>query len=152
MKYHKPSFKRLDPDKALAISGVVRLAVKYLLEPLRNHLVQQIVSDYPTTLEEWDIRDAEIQATRKAVFAQKTTKLSRIIPEPVAAIIFAQEFGCPQILPAAFYQLAQINFKDAWEDLDEEVPPWMNSIPAARWSLLEKDNLVRTSARTSSTS
>ncbi|RDX52303.1 hypothetical protein OH76DRAFT_204983 [Lentinus brumalis] len=143
------SFKRFDPDKALKVSGVIRLADKYLLEPLHDHLVQEVASDWPTTLEEWGVRNAELQAIRNVIFMQKTTKVSRFIPEPVSAILFAQEFGCPQILPSAFYQLAQINFKDTWDTLDREVSlfDWdaqrINNTPVARWSLLEKDNLVR---------
>ncbi|KAI0703883.1 hypothetical protein C8T65DRAFT_830892 [Cerioporus squamosus] len=135
---------RLDPNKPVEVSGVIRLADKYLLEPLHDHLVQQVASDWPTTLHEWDIREAELQAIRK-VSNQEEKQLWGRIPEPVAAILFAQEFGCPQLLPAAFYQLAQINFKHAYEVGDKPIDryslPW--TTPVARWSLLEKDNLVR---------
>ena len=137
------SFKRLDPDK-LKVSGVVRLADKYLLESLQKHLIQQVISDWPTTLQEWDIRDAEIQAIRKAADADTTSKARKeLVPEPVAAILFAEEFGCRQILPAAFYQLAQTKLSHNWDDEGIKRDPWMESLPLARWSLLEKENLVR---------
>ena len=135
--------QRLDPDK-LKVSGVVRLADKYLLESLQKHLIQQVISDWPTTLQEWDIRDAEIQAIRKAADADTTSKARKeLVPEPVAAILFAEEFGCRQILPAAFYQLAQTKLSHNWDDEGIKRDSWMESLPLARWSLLEKENLVR---------
>ena len=36
------------------------------------------------------------------------------LPEPASAIVFAQEFGCPKILPSTFYRLLQISFKADW--------------------------------------
>ncbi|KAI0685439.1 hypothetical protein C8T65DRAFT_168711 [Cerioporus squamosus] len=138
------SFKRLDPNKPIQISGVIRLADKYLLEPLHDHLVQQVASDWPTTLQAWDIREAEIQAIRKAAADEKDRKkFWELVPEPVAAVLFAEEFGCPQILPAAFYQLAQTNFNRDWNDTGIHNDSWQWDTLLARWSLLEKDNLVR---------
>ena len=57
--------------------------------------------------------------------------LSDVIPEPVSAIVFAQEFGCPEILPAAFYRLLQIDFNDDWSlrasDSQSEAGPQSSS-------------------------
>ncbi len=132
----------MDPNKPLELSGVIRLADKYLLEPLHDYLVQQVASDWPTTLQEWDIREAELQAIRK-VAAEDKKKYWELVPEPVAAILFAKEFGCSQILPAAFYQLAQTNFNLDWDKewIQNDEYQWNTRL--ARWSLLEKDDLVR---------
>ncbi|TFK89419.1 hypothetical protein K466DRAFT_597824 [Polyporus arcularius HHB13444] len=136
------SFKRLDPNKPIELSGVIRLADKYLLEPLHDYLVQQVASDWPTTLQEWDIREAELQAIRK-VAAEDKKKYWELVPEPVAAILFAKEFGCSQILPAAFYQLAQTNFNRDWNDETIQNDSWQWDTLLARWTMLEKDDLVR---------
>ena len=58
------TFRRFDPNTPLVVSGVIRLADKYCIESLREHLIQVVVSDWPTTLEEWDFFQAEIQAIK----------------------------------------------------------------------------------------
>ncbi|RDX52335.1 hypothetical protein OH76DRAFT_1345701 [Lentinus brumalis] len=139
------SFKRFDPNTPLIIGGAIRIADKYLIEPLRDHLVKQVPAAWPTTLKEWDRFDDEISAIRKDVPqnppTEHTISVCDLIPEPVSAILFAQEFGCPEILPAAFYQLSRIKYTDNWDDQGKRrVYP---TVPQARWSLLEKENLVR---------
>ncbi|KAM5546268.1 hypothetical protein V8D89_000394 [Ganoderma adspersum] len=132
-------FKRNDPSTPLAISGSVRLADKYLIEPLHRCLVQQVCDDWPATLYDYDLRQAEIESLRElslcnpdfeySAGALRGGRISDIMPEPASAVMFAQEFGCPQILPAAFYRLSLI--------------PRYSARPAARWSILDKDSLLR---------
>ncbi|KAI0685438.1 hypothetical protein C8T65DRAFT_712639 [Cerioporus squamosus] len=129
------NFKRFDPDTPVVLGGVIRIADKYLIEPLRDRLIKQVPTDWPTTLQEWDRFDAEISAIQKG---DKT--VCDLIPEPVSAILFAQEFDCPRMLPAAFYQLSRINYAHVWQNADR---PRLAKVPVARWSLLDKDNLVR---------
>ena len=148
------TFEHHDPDTPIAVSGVVRLADKYFLEPLRKRLVTQVADDWPTTLREWDIHQAEIKAITDAGFtrfddpAERGPPLCDVIPEPASAIVFAQEFGCPEILPAAFYQLLQIHIKHDWSMQPVHKPagpgpyPWC-PLALARWGLLDKDNLAR---------
>ncbi|RPD60552.1 hypothetical protein L226DRAFT_559712 [Lentinus tigrinus ALCF2SS1-7] len=132
------NFKRFDPSIPLVVSGAIRIADKYLIESLRDRLVKQVCADWPTTLQEWDQFDAELSVIRKneAAFCE-------LIPEPISAILFAQEFGCTQILPAAFYQLSRIIYGYEWDNA--EMRELMTLCPLARWSLLDKDpaNLVR---------
>ncbi|KAI0703882.1 hypothetical protein C8T65DRAFT_741227 [Cerioporus squamosus] len=141
------NFKRFDPNTPLVISRAICIADKYLIESLRDRLVKQVPTDWPTTLVEWDRFDAELSASRKMVRypyerLEDRITFADLIPEPVAAILFAQEFGCSQILPAAFYHLSRIN---ATYDLDDQTMLHATQSMLARWSLLKKDpeNLVR---------
>ena len=153
------AFRHHDPNTPIAVSGVVRLSDKYLLEPLCKRLVTQVVQDWPTTLREWDIHQAEIHATGEACLNFRVDDdpvadgppLSDVIPEPVSAIVFAQEFGCPEILPAAFYRLLQIYFNDDWSLRASDSHSETGVRPAARyssralarWGMLDRDNLAR---------
>ena len=109
---------------------------------------------------EWDIHQAEIQTTSEACLNFRVgddpiadrPPLSDVIPEPVSAIVFAQEFGCPELLPAAFYRLLQIDFNDGWslrasDSGQPETGPRptarYSSRALARWGLLDRDNLAR---------
>ncbi|KAM5546281.1 hypothetical protein V8D89_000407 [Ganoderma adspersum] len=143
------AFRHHDPNTPIAVSGVVRLSDKYLLEALRKRLVSQVVRDWPTTLREWDIHQAEIKATAEACLNFRVGD-----DPPVSSITFAQEFGCPEILPAAFYRLLQIDFNDDWSlrapDSESEAGgPTAHSAhrygsrALARWGLLDRDNLAR---------
>ncbi|KAM5546276.1 hypothetical protein V8D89_000402 [Ganoderma adspersum] len=155
------SFRRYDPNVSITITGAVRLSDKYLLEPLRKQLISYVVGEWPTTLREWDIQQAEINAIKQTIFSVTTVDgekvdpgqlLSDRIPEPVSAIVFAREFGCTKILPATFYRLLQISFKADWSlresqpavatDGDEDDDDEYAYAPLARWSLLDKDDLT----------
>ncbi|TBU47700.1 hypothetical protein BD309DRAFT_951203 [Dichomitus squalens] len=143
------TLKRHDPDAPIVVSGIIRLADKYCLQSLHDHLVKQVVSDWPTTLHEWDILQGEISAILKTPSTAahhlygdhpEDKALADLIPEPVSAILFAQEFGCSEILPAAFYQLSRIKVQHDWTLRSD---PDGKRVALARWSLLDKDNLVR---------
>ncbi|KAI1787046.1 hypothetical protein LXA43DRAFT_896846 [Ganoderma leucocontextum] len=149
------TFKRHDPNTPVAVSGVIRLADKYCLQSLHDHLVKQVAADWPTTVHEWDVLQGEIAAVWKLALTAANPPFgglpddgafSDLIPEPVSAIRFAQEFGCPEILPAAFYQLAHISLKNDWRLRDHPGDPADRAAkrdPLARWSMLGHDNLLR---------
>ena len=139
------TFKRFDPNTPLIVSGVIRLADKYGIENLREHLIKVVASDWPTTLKEWDVFEIEVKAVKEKLAVMNDDEqhsedlhcLRDHIPEPAAAIVFAHEFGCHQILPAAYYQLSTIEPNHDW-NFDED-----SSVPCARWELLSKDSLLR---------
>ncbi|PIL28644.1 hypothetical protein GSI_08686 [Ganoderma sinense ZZ0214-1] len=134
-------FKRNDPNIPLTVSGVIRLSDKYLIEPLRRRLVQEVCAAWPTTLVEYDIKQAEIDSLRALPLnapLKYRGRLADVIPEPASAILFAQEFDCPQILPAAFYTLSLIPITHDWDAKPRECHE-----PLAKWSLLDNENLVR---------
>ena len=105
--------------------------------------MQQVCGDWPTTLTDYDIKQGEIDSLREVALANVPFKytmapndgrISDVIPEPASAIVFAQEFGCPQILPAAFYRLSLIPISADWKSFSPHHP-------VARWSTLDRDNL-----------
>lgn len=138
-------FKRNDPNTPVTITGAVRLADKYLIEPLHRCLVQQVCQDWPATLEEYDIKQGEIDSLREVAMDNPGFKytpdddrgrMADAIPEPASAILFAREFRCEEILPAAFYRLSLIP-----AIFDYSVP--LVHTPLARWSILDGDSLFK---------
>ena len=118
----------------MIVSGAVRLADKYLLEEFRKFLIQQVTSDWPKNLSEWDKFRTEID-----MLSAERTELDPLrdhIPEPVSAINFAREFGCAEILPAAFYLLSTIS--PCHNDWSRE--PVQPRRPLAKWSMLQKND------------
>ena len=134
--------KRHDPNTPRIVSGVIRLADKYLIEPLRRRLVQQVCDDWPTTLHEYDASQAGIDAWEsqpgKCVEHYPYHLIRESIPELISAIQFAQEFGCPQILRAAFYRLSLTRATAYW-GFSREWPPE----PLERLAALDKETLLR---------
>ncbi|KAM5544005.1 hypothetical protein V8D89_002622 [Ganoderma adspersum] len=135
----KVDVRRWDPDTPLTVSPVVRIANKYLVDGQRAYIVSKVKEDWPLTLEDWDRREAEIEAMRsvKATSGERASSskpLAQSVPEPASAIRFALEFGCSEILPAALYQLSRTDTSYDWDkpdsyDAHQDLP--------ARWSLLE---------------
>ncbi|PIL28650.1 hypothetical protein GSI_08692 [Ganoderma sinense ZZ0214-1] len=145
---YKPSsfvFKRHDPKTPGIVSGVIRLADKYLIEPLHHRLVQQVCDDWPTTLNDYDVHQAEIDALESLPERSAEFFSYRLVragtPDPISAILFAREFGCPQILRAAFYRLSLTRATEYWSFATStgEWPP----APLARLAALDKGDLLR---------
>ncbi|KAI0367347.1 hypothetical protein BV20DRAFT_1000884 [Pilatotrama ljubarskyi] len=138
----------------LELPRAVRLADKYLLDTVRADLVQRVADDWPSGLFEWEIREGEISSILTALqdwhlspamdpgFSKRKHAIAARLPEPASAIMFAQEFGCREVLPAAFYLLARINVTD---DYDAGVRPCWSYEPrlSASWSRLDQRNLLR---------
>ncbi|EIW56221.1 uncharacterized protein TRAVEDRAFT_50703 [Trametes versicolor FP-101664 SS1] len=121
---YKPSeylLRPSHPDTPIELRGAVKLAEKYLFDGARADMIKRVTMDWPVTLDEWDIRASEFQGLRHVVCSKyfhrrrTTTKcadtLADRVPEPISTILFAQEHGCTDILPAAFYRLASIDTK-----------------------------------------
>ena len=118
--------------------GILRLATKYAMDPLRKIILHCIEADWPRTLQEWDHLQATIvhagelksssvlprmdtdddddNAPSSSSGASQGPYIDDCFPEPASAIRFATEFGCPSILPAAFYQLAITDPSADWDE------------------------------------
>ncbi|PIL26918.1 hypothetical protein GSI_10056 [Ganoderma sinense ZZ0214-1] len=139
---------RWDPNTPIAVAPTIRIADKYLVDGLHRYLVQKVQDDWPFTLEDWDRREAEIEAMRQAKYisgapsssSSQPPSLAHAVPEPASAIRFALEFGCPSILPAAFYQLARTHVMKDWDNPRSYVA--RTDLPA-RWTLLDAADLLR---------
>ena len=136
------------------MTGVMRLASKYEIEPIRSLIVKHVEADWPHSLEEWDAQQAERSSAAEAYLASKDKKfkghyIDDVYPEPVAAIRFALEFDIPSILPSAWYQLATT---DAKVHLDYDAVhrhPTMRTFShpcskKARWQLLSESATLMT--------
>ncbi len=51
------SFGNNDPDDFRIVSGILRLATKYLIDSLREKAIAHLTKAWPSTLDEWDARD-----------------------------------------------------------------------------------------------
>ncbi|EKM55376.1 uncharacterized protein PHACADRAFT_255961 [Phanerochaete carnosa HHB-10118-sp] len=147
--------------------GVLRLATKYGMDPLRKIIMQCIQSDWPQTLQEWDYLQASIAHARELKHAAPSMIMDQTsdgtgpcrspyvddsYPEPASAIRLAVEFGLAGVLPAAFYQLAIIDPSADWDefrDAGDAAAAWehqcalANGGRTARWTLLDRANLMR---------
>ncbi|OSD00139.1 hypothetical protein PYCCODRAFT_1371806 [Trametes coccinea BRFM310] len=83
-----------------AISAVLRMSTKYLIEHLRQRCIERLEADWPTTLAGWDKR--EQQATFDGRYNPR-----ELYAHPIMVIQLAQELNLEHLLPAAFYDLSR---------------------------------------------
>ncbi|OJT03255.1 hypothetical protein TRAPUB_6160 [Trametes pubescens] len=50
------------PDTPLELRGLLTFADKVLCNSVRSALIKRVVLDWPTSLEQWDVRESETQA------------------------------------------------------------------------------------------
>lgn len=84
-----------------AIAAVLRLATKYMVEPLRVRCLHRLHLDWPPSLHGWDQREAAATDESGRYLPRDTC------PHPILVIHLALEMGVPTILPAAFYDLSR---------------------------------------------
>lgn len=141
--YSEAHFDRWNANTPLNISPALRLANKYLIEPLRDHLIKTVVRDWPLTLHDWDRHQAEICALlnlshyKFLLVGAWAIPYGPKVPEPASAIRFALEFGCLDILPAAFYTLSRISIEHDWDN--DGYDHWARP---ARWSILQARDFI----------
>ena len=104
--------RRWDPNTPIAVSPTIRIA---------NKRMQKVEDYWPLTLEDWDRREAEIEAMRNAEYTSGTPPLSSksladAVPEPAFVIRFVVEFGCLPILLAVFYQRGGMEVSSDWDN------------------------------------
>jgi hypothetical protein len=141
-------FKKHDPNLPLVIAGPLRVAKKYQINALVDRLQQQFLADWPDSYLGWEMLEEEIEQHKKFLGKSKlpnksTTHIASVddsFPEPCSAIQFAREFDLPQILPAAFYHLARIKFKNDWDVLRTGSDVSLD-VRSARWTLLSREDL-----------
>ncbi|KAH6911207.1 hypothetical protein BKA70DRAFT_1099792 [Coprinopsis sp. MPI-PUGE-AT-0042] len=96
-------FKSPRTSDFAAVSAVLRLSTKYLVEPLRLRCLARLELDWPTTLSGWDIRE------RSALDAQGRYLPREVCCHPILLmeLAFSSELGLSHLLPAAFYDLSR---------------------------------------------
>ncbi|KAH8111522.1 hypothetical protein DFH11DRAFT_612619 [Phellopilus nigrolimitatus] len=125
-------FKKYDPNNPEKVTGVLSMATKYHLDAVRQRVVSHVCSDWPTTLEEWDIFEGHVFTLIDMPYLYCNSV--EVTPEPVSAIVLARRFNIPEILPAAFYTLSRLKMKDEYDR--KPGYPTSDSARKARWKLL----------------
>lgn len=74
------------------MSGVLKLADRLLVEPLKQAILTRIRLDWPLTLEEWDARREFYQAGN--------------YPDPAQVIQFACPYDSSLLVPSLYYELS----------------------------------------------
>ncbi|TDL13444.1 hypothetical protein BD410DRAFT_903300 [Rickenella mellea] len=95
-----------------AVVGLLKLAIKYEIEPIRKHIVTRVNAAWPSSLEEWDAVDKRSASMEES----GVTSTDALLPEPVLCIEIARLV--PQdvhISPVAFYQLSRTSPNDNWD-------------------------------------
>ncbi|TFK78296.1 hypothetical protein K466DRAFT_592844 [Polyporus arcularius HHB13444] len=119
------NFGNNDREDFAAVSGVLRLSTKYLIEDsIRAKAMAHIRSAWPSTLKAWDLRE-DLARTHEV----ETGDLRGLrYPHPIAIINLAREIGADELLPSAFYELSRYSFTQIFEPspgdpLDPHTPP-----------------------------
>ncbi|KAH9905084.1 uncharacterized protein BXZ73DRAFT_109065 [Epithele typhae] len=93
-------FPRPSSGDFCALSAVLRLSYKYLIEHLQTRCLRRLEADWPAALPGWDCREA--QATADMRYSPREH-----FPHPVHLIRLAQELRLDHLLPAAYYDLSR---------------------------------------------
>ncbi|KAL0953708.1 hypothetical protein HGRIS_004901 [Hohenbuehelia grisea] len=113
--YDGPTFGNNDKDDYRIVSGILRLATKYIIDNLRNKAIAHLSIVWPTTLKAWDTREDLARAY------EVRTGGRRLYPSPQDVICLAREVDAPILLPSAFYDLSRFSFTQIFEPGEDEV-------------------------------
>lgn len=120
------------------MESVLSMSTKYQVEHIRAVIVEHLESDWPQSLEEWDVLWGGYP---RRVFMPFQA------PEPCSVINLARKYDIPNILPAAFYALSCIDLcNDEWDPRGStrEIYSWSWDFDAqARWPLLSPSDMLR---------
>jgi hypothetical protein len=128
------------------VGGILKLATKYNITPLRQRIISHLEDDWPTTLDAWVAAyyAEERLAGQYEDLAGEDGRLDGILyddrlPEPGSAIRLAQDLDVPSILPSAFYALSRIPIR---YNRDGDPSPGRDPLArTARWALLDRQDL-----------
>ncbi|KAI0026918.1 hypothetical protein K488DRAFT_32377, partial [Vararia minispora EC-137] len=105
--YDGPTFGDNGPSDFHLVSGVLRIATKYVLDSLRARALAHLADAWPPTLAGWDAREERARAPNAPQY-----------PSPIAVINLARECDAPALLPAAFYDLSRHTYAEIFECAD----------------------------------
>ncbi|KIJ62509.1 hypothetical protein HYDPIDRAFT_176574 [Hydnomerulius pinastri MD-312] len=113
-----------------SLSSVLRLSTKYFIEHLRLQCLTRLSQDWPSTLADWDKREAAATDS-SGRYAPRDA-----LAHPILAINLALELGLPEVLPSAFFDLSRYGPSKILQGARAFPPP-----PVIH---LSHDSLVRT--------
>lgn len=113
--YDGPNFGKNDSADFRMVSGILRLATKYLVDSLRTKALVHLSRAWPTSLKGWDAREDLARADEM----QSGPGMSTVYPSPADVVILAREVNAPSLLPSAFYDLSRYHYTQLFEQDDE---------------------------------
>jgi len=113
--YDGPNFGNNDPDDFQIVSGILRLATKYLIDSLRAKALAHLHIAWPLDLKAWDAREDTLRNYEVDGFSR-----GQRYPHPFALINLAREIDAPSLLPSAFYDISRLSFTQIFETNDDE--------------------------------
>ncbi|KAH7926421.1 hypothetical protein BV22DRAFT_1111714 [Leucogyrophana mollusca] len=132
--YDGPNFGDNGPADFQTVSGILRLATKYLVDSLRAKALAHLGTAWPSTLKGWDAREDVARADE----LQTGPSAASIYPSPIAVINLAREVNAPTLLPSAFYDLSRYHYSQIFDQSDDSEGP-VFSLPL---SALDMQRLV----------
>ncbi|KAH7913041.1 hypothetical protein BJ138DRAFT_1146895 [Hygrophoropsis aurantiaca] len=133
--YDGPNFgNNYGPADFQIVSGILRLASKYLVDSLRAKALAHLEIAWPSTLKGWDAREDVARADE----LQTGPSAASIYPSPIAVINLAREVNAPCLLPSAFYDLSRYHYSQIFDQVDDSDNP-VSSLPL---SVLDMQRLV----------
>ncbi|KAG7093561.1 hypothetical protein E1B28_007231 [Marasmius oreades] len=121
--YDGPKFGNNDREDFRMVSGILRLATKYIIEKLREKALAHLSIAWPSTLKGWDARE-DVART----FEMETGNPGRhFYPSPISVINLARQIDALSLLPAAFYDLSRYPFSQIFEQ-DEDNGLYVNQL------------------------
>ncbi|KAJ3985974.1 hypothetical protein F5890DRAFT_1408273 [Lentinula detonsa] len=109
--YDGPHFGNNDQDDFRVVSGVLRLATKYLVDHLREKAIAHLNIAWPSTLKGWDARED----LARAYEIETGTSGARLYPSPLAVINLAREVDVLTLLPSAFFDLSRYTYSQIFD-------------------------------------
>ncbi|KAF9052290.1 hypothetical protein BDZ89DRAFT_1088430 [Hymenopellis radicata] len=112
--YDGPTFGDNGEEDFRAVSGILRLSTKYIIDHLREKALAHLSTAWPSTLAGWDAREDY------ARYTEQDPAHRRVYPSPIAVINLAHEVDAPSLLPSAFYDLCRYPFCQIFEPGEDE--------------------------------
>lgn len=113
--YDGPNFGNNDRDDFQVVSGILRLATKYLIDSLRAKALAHLHVAWPLDLKAWDAREDVLRSYEVDGFS-----CGHRYPHPFALINLAREIDAPSLLPSAFYDISRLSFTQILETNNDE--------------------------------
>ncbi|KAH9479465.1 hypothetical protein JR316_0008059 [Psilocybe cubensis] len=134
--YDGPNFGNNDEDDFRAVSGILRLSSKYLIDSLRAKALAHLSQAWPSDLRTWDARED----VSRGYEIDGTPGYTHRYPHPFSVISLAREVNAPSLLPAAFYDLSRYSFSQIFEPAEDD--PLYRSPPLPSLSALDTRRLA----------
>ncbi|GJJ10916.1 hypothetical protein Clacol_005144 [Clathrus columnatus] len=130
--YDGPQWSDNSPADFSIVSGVLRLAHKYLIDVLRSKALEHLHQAWPMSLQGWDLREEMVRERsglgnnvgskgleNECHPGQSVTTMTGEgrFPHPIRVINLARIANAPSLLPSAFYELSRLTFSQIFEGM-----------------------------------